>query len=457
MKHKQILAMCAALTLALTACGAKTDNPETAETAQAGVAVQTTTVLRESMATENKVSGRISAEDEAVIMIGVAAKCTAVYAEAGEEVRKGDVLCTLDLGSTLSQYNAARIGYDSAVQSYNDQKGLLDQQVEMAEKNVAMSQKQIGMLEEQIALTQRQIDLMGPQIEQARKHVQDTLELTKIGAASQMEYDNAQIQYDQVAFQLEQAKFQVEQAQFQLEQLGLQRDNALIQADQARSARSSTLAQLEAGIQSARSGVQQLDNVLEDVDARGNVIAPMSGTLVTFNATENNYISNTMPLAVIDGDNQMKLTVSVSEALVPKLVAGDEADVYVSALDRTLTAVIRSVERSANLQTRLYTVTLNLPEDTDGVLAGMSADVTFHTDRVSDTIVIPSQSILNSGNKQFVYVVEGDKAKYVEVTTGLTGAGVTQVLTGLTGGEKLVTVGQSYLSDGDAVRVVAEE
>lgn len=443
MKKKQILALCTALTLGLTACGAKTGKTGAEETAQAGVAVQTTTVLRESMATDNKVSGRISAEDEAVIMIGVAAKCTAVYAEAGEEVRKGDVLCTLDLGSTLSQYNAARISYDSAVQNYNDQKGLLDQQVDMAEKQLAMAEEQIG-------LTRRQIELMGPQIELAGKNVRDTLELTKIGAASQMEYDNAQIQYDQALFQLDQAKLQVEQ-------LELQRDSSQVQLQQLKSTRSSTLAQLEAGIQNARSGVQQLDNVLEDVDAKGNVIAPMSGTLVTFNATENNYISNTMPLAVIDGEAQMKLTVSVSEALVPKLMAGDEADVYVSALDRTLNAVIRSVERSANVQTRLYTVTLALPEDTEGVLAGMSADVTFHTDRVSDTIAIPSQAILNSGDKQFVYVVEGEKAKYVEVTTGLTGAGVTQVLTGLTGGEKLVTVGQSYLSDGDAVRVVAEE
>ena len=54
-------------------------------------------------------------------------------------------------------------------------------------------------------------------------------------------------------------------------------------------------------------------------------------------------------------------------------------------------------------------------------------------------------------------MVENDAAKYVEVTTGLTGTGVTQVTSGLTGGEMLVTVGQSYLADGDAVRVVSGE
>ena len=65
--------------------------------------------------------------------------------------------------------------------------------------------------------------------------------------------------------------------------------------------------------------------------AAGNVIAPMSGTLVTMNAVENSFISTTMPVAVIDGADQMKVTVSVAETLVPKLTIGDSADVSVSA------------------------------------------------------------------------------------------------------------------------------
>mgnify|MGYP007025228487 CR=1 FL=1 len=47
-------------------------------------------------------------------------------------------------------------------------------------------------------------------------------------------------------------------------------------------------------------------------------------------------------------------------------------------------------ERAANMQTRLYTVTLSLPSDTDGLLAGMFADVTFHTDVSENTIVVPT-------------------------------------------------------------------
>ena len=54
-------------------------------------------------------------------------------------------------------------------------------------------------------------------------------------------------------------------------------------------------------------------------------------------------------------------------------------------------------------------------------------------------------------------MVEGDTARYVEVTTGLTGSGVTEITSGLTQGQQLVTVGQSYLADGDPVRIVSGE
>ena len=373
------------LALALTACGGG-EQEESGEQA-AGVAVQVETVAQDTIAAENKVSGKISADNETVIMIASAAKCTAVYFEAGDQVEAGDILCTLELGSALANYNAARIGYNGAVQSYNDQKAVLDKQVQLAADNVS-----------------------------------NTRALFEIGAASQLEVDQAELNYS----------------------------NAV-------AGRNAALTQLESGIQSAKSGLEQLDTALENVDANGNVIAPMAGTLATMNAVENSFISNSMPLAVIDGPDQMKVTVSVSEALVPKISIGSQADVYVSAVDESFSAVIRSVEQAANLQTRLYTVTLTVPADAGGLLSGMFADVTFFTDVSQNTVVIPTEAILTSGGVQYVYVVEDGTARYVEISTGLTGNGVTEVTSGLSAGQQLVTVGQAYLHEGDSVRVVSGE
>ena len=386
MKRNRITALLltAVLALSLTACGGK----ETVEEVPpAGTAVQVVTVTQGSIATENKVSGKISADNESTIMVATSAKCTAVYANAGDEVSAGDVICTLDLGSTLSSYNAATISYNSSVQSYQDQKAVFDAQINLYQKNG-----------------------------------DDLKALFEIGAASQVEIDQAELQLKS-----------------------------------AIATRNSTLSQLEAGMQSAKSNVEQLSTALENVDSKGNVIAPISGTLVTMNAVENSFVSTSMPVAVIDGADQMKVVVSVSETLVPKLAAGDTADVYISSIDQSFTATIRSVERAANVQTKLYTVTLGIPADVTGLLSGMFADVTFHTDVSENTIVVPTEAILTSNDVQYVYVVENDTARYVEVTTGLTGSGVTEITSGLTAGEQLVTVGQAYLADGDPVRIVTAE
>ena len=86
----------------------------------------------------------------------------------------------------------------------------------------------------------------------------------------------------------------------------------------------------------------------------------------------------------------MKITVSVSEALVPQLSIGDEADVTVSAAGASFSAVIRSVDQTANPQTKLYSVTLDVPQETTGLLSGMFADVTFRTGGSEDAVVIPT-------------------------------------------------------------------
>ena len=43
------------------------------------------------------------------------------------------------------------------------------------------------------------------------------------------------------------------------------------------------------------------------------------------------------------------------------------------------------------------------------------------------------------------------------MTTGLTGNGVTEIASGLAAGDQLVVVGQAYVTDGAAVRIVSGE
>ena len=73
MNHQKFLAglLACAMALALTACGGE---EQVEDTVPAGVAVQVKTVSAGSIATENRVSGRVTAENTSTIMVATAAE-----------------------------------------------------------------------------------------------------------------------------------------------------------------------------------------------------------------------------------------------------------------------------------------------------------------------------------------------------------------------------------------------
>lgn len=409
MKKLFALLLAASAVFALVSCASE---KPTETVVPAGVAVQVKAAERRDVATENRASGAVTSEDETSVYVAANAKCTAVYFEAGDTVEKGDVICTIDLASTQANYNAAKISYDSSAASYNQQKELFEQQLAMTESQIALSERTVELREKNLA---------------------DTKALFEIGAASELEVTTAELELDGAKMELEGLRVQMLSTQAQ---------------------RDSALSQLRAGMESTRANLEQLGLVMDDVDSRGNVIAPVSGMLASLNASEGSYLSAGYPVAVISDAEQMKITVYVSEALVPKLTVGDAAHVSVASAGTEFAGVVRSIEQTANLQTKLYAVVLSVPSDVTGLISGMFADVTFYTETASAAVTVPSEAVLTANGEQYVFIAEGGTAKRVAITTGLNGEGVTEVLSGLSEGQQVVVVGQQYLSDGDAVRVV---
>ena len=250
-------------------------------------------------------------------------------------------------------------------------------------------------------------DLLTAQVEQAQNNYDNTAALLEIGAASQVELDAARV--------------------------------TLLSAQ---TSMASTLLQLEDNLKTLRDTLADAD-VKSTIDGTVSALSVVAGAMAT----------PTSPAAMVsEGGSQV--TVSVSEAVQPYLTVGDTAQVVISSVSaEPVLATIRTVSPAAGAMTQLFDVVLDLPEQT-AATAGMFATVTFETERRQDVVLIPTEAILNDGVSQSVFVVEEGAASQRVLTTGLVGDGVTEVLEGLTGGEQLVVVGQSYLTDGAAVRIV---
>lgn len=156
--------------LLLSACGQEEEEPEPVLTP-----VEVQTVETGSISAESSVSGQVASGTQESVFVAVSARCIDVYVEAGDYVRAGQTICTLDMSATWANYETALMSLESSRQSYEDQSALLQQQVAMAEKNVA-----------------------------------DTEALLAAGAASQLELDNAKLQLENARAGMNSALSQLE-------------------------------------------------------------------------------------------------------------------------------------------------------------------------------------------------------------------------------------------------------
>lgn len=264
-------------------------------------------------------------------------------------------------------------------------------------------------------------------------------------------------------------------------------ENALIGVDQAQLAVDNTEALLEAGaaaeqdltkakqaLSQAQAGVAQaraqqtasLAQIQANMDqinkqaSLGTVTAPCSGVVTAVNVVRGGMASSAQPAVVIAENGEVEVKASVAEDVFTGVKTGDNAGLSISVLGGDiLQGTIKQLPAAANAQTNLYDLEIALPAGTTPPI-GAFATAIFYTDRREGVLSVPTECILTgNNNEQYVFIVGDDNetAKRVTVTTGLVGKTATEITSGLTAGDRVVIKGQSYLSDGSAVRIVTSD
>lgn len=265
---------------------------------------------------------------------------------------------------------------------------------------------------------------------------------------------------------IENAQIGVEQAQ-----LAVENTEALLEAgaaaEQDLTKAKQGLAQAQAGVQQARAqqaaSLAQIQASMDQINKQasyGTVTAPCAGTVTAVNVVQGGMASSAQPAVVIAEDSRVKINASVSEDVFAGLHTGDSAGVQISVLsDEVKSAKIVSLPAAANQQTNLYDVSVSVPSGTEPAI-GAFATVIFYTDRRENTLSVPTDCVLTGNdNERYLFTVDesGTTAARVTVETGLVGKTNTEITSGLNEGDRVVVKGQSYLSNGSAVRVVTSD
>ena len=332
-------------------------------------------------------------------------------------------------------------------------------------------------------------DLYESQVEQAQAGLDNTKAQLATARArvlqSKLQFDNAKIAFDRSA-QLLKDKV-IAQMDYEQSQLAYETSKAEYEIAQE------SVTAMEFTVKSSESMLREMRNNYK----RTSIYAPAAGTVVGLNKKKGEKVLGTIQmtgdqLMSIADLTQMEIQVDVSENDVLRIDVGDTANIEVDAyLNRKFKGVVFQIANSAgsgsvlsavsdqatNFKVKIYLLPesyADLMKESNGkypFYPGMSATVEIKTDVQRNILSIPIQAITtredttdtNKDKKinEIVYVLDGEKAKEVIVTSGLQDDNFIQIKTGLTEGEKVISgpynTITNVLKDGDMVKVEEEK
>ena len=204
----------------------------------------------------------------------------------------------------------------------------------------------------------------------------------------------------------------------------------------------------QANMDQAAAAVRTAEVALNQTSIR----APFAGVFNEKNVEVGAYLSPGGACGVVIQLDPLKITGDVAETDIVKVRTGARAHAVLASGEK-IEGLIYYVAKDADPQTRTYPVVMLAHNPGSAVRAGLSSQVNVEAGQGAAHLVPSSALVLDSAGRQGIRYVQDNNVvafapvKVLEETPG----GVW--VTGLSGPVRVITVGQSYVSEGQRVRV----
>jgi RND family efflux transporter MFP subunit len=211
-------------------------------------------------------------------------------------------------------------------------------------------------------------------------------------------------------------------------------------------------------VRTSRAQLAQAQAVADRIKAelaRTEIRAPFDGIVSTKPAVAGSIVQTGTELMKIIRDGRLEIAVLVADKSLPSIAVGQTA-VVADASGRMMKGQVSSIAEKVDPATRLGTVRVSLGEES-GLKVGMFVRVSIETAADRALSVAESALVWRDG-KPSVFVV-GTDSKVVarDVETGSRKHGRVVITSGLSEDDNVVIAGAGFLSDGNLVRVAANE
>lgn len=205
-----------------------------------------------------------------------------------------------------------------------------------------------------------------------------------------------------------------------------------------------SLSAIERNIDAAQKELDDISGRLSDFDAfageDGTVYAESDGLITQVYYEAGDILQEESALLTYVTEGSYALSIDILEEDIPYVEVGDAVTIVFTAYpDEAYTGIVEEIvttETSANTATVSYPVTVRVEGDTTKLYGGMTGDVTFVTDEVSEAVYVSRKAVTSEDGKSYALMKdENGEMIRKEVETGFTDGANVQIVSGLSEGD----------------------
>lgn len=202
-----------------------------------------------------------------------------------------------------------------------------------------------------------------------------------------------------------------------------------------------TSAQGQLGISQKQLGIA--DAYLNNV----RIVAPFSGIISAKNSQLGSLATPGSPIYSLSSSAKKEIEISVAGEEAEKMSVGQKVKISTENQTETEGEII-TISPVSDFENRKSNVKISVSPQ---IRLGTYAQVFIMLEKKDSVILIPTEAIVKKYHENFVYTSENGKAKQIMVTTGLVQNGMTEIISGLSEEDFVITKGQYYLRDGEPI------
>lgn len=202
----------------------------------------------------------------------------------------------------------------------------------------------------------------------------------------------------------------------------------------------------------AYEGAQKQKEALQAQRNMYRIISPINGTVDNVSLKTGDMASPGMTGIRVVSFDDLKAEANLGENYIGKVKQGDPVNIIFPDLNDSIQTKVSYVGRQVDPVSRAFLVQIRLGNNKK-IYPNMSCKLRISNYENKNALVVPVQVIQKTAEGEMLYVVDGNKAKSVIVTTGRNSNGLVEVLSGLKAGDKVITEGFGDIDNGESITV----